>query len=276
MKINMKIITHTFSDGYAVSMRYWQGDGRGVILYIHGIQSHGLWFEQSASVLANEGFSVLLPDRRGSGLNEIARGDVNNFGRWIDDMVELIDWLGAKVHIVSVSWGGKLAMGLAKSAYEKMASITLIAPGIFPVVDVPVSRKLQIAADVILRTKRKFPIPLNAPELFTENSERQDFIRNDNLKLTSVTGRFMYQSRRLDRFIRFLPNRLNIPAKLFLAGRDKIIDNQKTLNYFRSLRCAKRKSLACFPQACHTLEFESDNRQFLNELKEWIISCEDI
>ncbi len=272
----MKIINHTYTDGYAASMRCWQETGRGVILYIHGIQSHGLWFEKSASILASEGFSVLLPDRRGSGLNEIARGDVTDFSRWIDDMVELIDWLGGKVHLVSVSWGGKIAMALAKVAAQKINSITLIAPGVFPVVDVPFGQKLQIAADLIAHTKRKFPIPLNEPELFTGNPCQQDFIRNDNLKLTSVTGRFMYQSRRLDRFIRHLPNRRTVPMKLFLAGNDKIIDNKKTLNYFRAIRSSKRKLLACFPQACHTLEFEADNRNFLDELKDWMISCEDV
>jgi len=82
------------SDGYALAGRIWTpevpaggGDHAGtpahandatvrwpmrVILYLHGIQSHGGWFEWSASRLAAAGHIVLLapagqwPEYRGS------------------------------------------------------------------------------------------------------------------------------------------------------------------------------------------------------------------
>lgn len=66
----------TMSDGYVLHGRLWHPAGiarDGAILYLHGIQSHGGWFEWSASLLAHLGYPVLLPDRRGSGLNRPAR-----------------------------------------------------------------------------------------------------------------------------------------------------------------------------------------------------------
>jgi acylglycerol lipase len=269
-----EIKNYRYGDWYNGAFRFWPGSGRGAVLYMHGIQSHGGWFVESASKLAEDGFSVLLPDRRGSGLNEKDRGDVDCFERWLDDEIELVDYLRettgqTKIHLIGVSWGGKLLMGLAKRIPEKIASLTLIAPGIFPAVDVSFSEKIKIGTAAIGRSSRRFPIPLNEPELFTKNPEKQAFISNDPLKLTAVTGNFLYQSRRLDFFIRNISHRLPMPMKLFLAGEERIIDNIATINYFRNLRSGM-KELKYYPEASHTLEFEVDNRLFLNDLQEWI------
>jgi alpha-beta hydrolase superfamily lysophospholipase len=263
----------SYRDGYPGHLRFYPGQNRGAVLYLHGIQSHGQWFEQSAADLADLGFAVALPDRRGSGLNAQARGDVSDYTRWISDQIDVLRWLKektgqAKIHILGVSWGGKLALALAKAVPADLAGLTLIAPGLFPAVDVPLTLKLQIALAVIFKQKKLFPIPLNDPEFFTDNPDRREFIRRDPVKLTAVTGNFLYQSRRLDRFIRTLP-RLTFPAKLFLAGRERIIDNQATLGYYRSLRTTKTKQLAFYQEASHTLEFEENNRTFIHDLQEW-------
>ncbi len=264
----------SYRDGYAGHIRFWPGQNRGAVLYLHGIQSHGQWFEQSAAALADLGFAVALPDRRGSGLNSESRGDIDHYSRWIADQIDVIKWLKEKtgqdkIHVLGVSWGGKLALALAKTIPSQLASLTLIAPGLFPAVDVPFTMKLRIALAVILKQKNLFPIPLNEPELFTANPDRREFIRRDPLKLTAVTGNFLYQSRRLDRFLRFFPERLTIPIKLFLAGHERIIDNQATVRYYRSLRTTRAKQLAFYKEASHTLEFEKNNQTFIRDLQEW-------
>src|SRR5581483_12323761 len=50
------------------------GDVRGSLVYLHGIQSHGGWYVETAEELARRGYAVYLPDRRGSGRNEGPRG----------------------------------------------------------------------------------------------------------------------------------------------------------------------------------------------------------
>src|SRR5262245_32114866 len=88
------------------------GSDRHAYLYFHGIQSHGGWFEWSASILAQDGSPVIVPDRRGSGLNREARGDTPSIERWLDDVDEIATWVErefdiTKLRIVGVSWGGK-------------------------------------------------------------------------------------------------------------------------------------------------------------------------
>jgi acylglycerol lipase len=275
MTSHPEICTLAFRDQYAGIMRWWPGADAGAVLYIHGIQSHGLWFEDSASALAKAGFSVLLPDRRGSGRNAESRGHVRDYRDWISDLVEQIDWLRTKtgrerVHVIGVSWGGKPAMALARAVPARVASVTLISPGIFPAVDVSTAMKLQITLSVLARRTRYFPIPLNEPDLFTDNPGRREFIRHDALRLMRVTGNFLYQSRRLDRQVRRIPERLSAAMKLFLAGKERIIDNGATIRYYRSLRTTGPRRLVVYPEASHTLEFESDNGTFIHDLREWL------
>ena len=274
MSLSFEMVQIPFRDGYVGAGRFWAGTGQAV-LYLHGIQSHGLWFEQSAGALNRLGCSVLLADRRGSGLNEPSRGHVDRYTHWIADAIDGLDWLKARTgrdraHVIGVSWGGKLAMALARVTPERLASLTLVAPGLFPAVDVSLGDKFAIALSLPIHPKKLFPIPLNEPELFTANPVRQTFIRGDKLRLTQVTAKFLFQSRRLDGFIRRIPERLNLPVKLFLAGHERIIDNVKTIRYFRALRNTGPKQLAFYPHASHTLEFEPDNTPFLNDLQEWI------
>ena len=95
------------SDGYLLRGRVWLGRSptRAVILYLHGIQSHGGWFEGSASRLAQAGLAVLLPDRRGSGRNQIARGHTPSAGRLLADVCELADVLQGRL-------AGRQALGI--------------------------------------------------------------------------------------------------------------------------------------------------------------------
>ncbi len=277
----MKFVSFTMNDGYEISARYWQNTSEDGVLYIHGIQSHGLWFETSASLLADAGFSVFLPDRRGSGLNKQLRGDVSHFSRWIYDLQELIAQMRSKygmkrIHILAVSWGGKLALSLAGLLPEQISSMSLVAPGIFPKVDVALSDKIAVAGALLSNPKKKFPIPLDDPKLFTDNPQRQKFIMCDALKLTDVSARFLYQSRKLDAFIRRRIFHLQFPMKLFLAGRDRIIDNCETIKFYRGIRTMRAKTLVFYPSAAHTLEFEDDNTKFLNDLRDWMLLCTNV
>ncbi|HYV34666.1 MAG TPA: alpha/beta hydrolase, partial [Gemmataceae bacterium] len=66
------------------------GEPRGIIVCLHGIQSHGGWYEYSSKKLCAAGFRVYYLDRRGSGLNEKARGDSPSFGRLLEDVADFL------------------------------------------------------------------------------------------------------------------------------------------------------------------------------------------
>ena len=83
-----QIETHTASDGYRWQYRHYvpASTTRARVVCIHGIQSHGGWYEESCTELCHAGFNVSFLDRRGSGLNPEGRGDAPSFRRLVDDI----------------------------------------------------------------------------------------------------------------------------------------------------------------------------------------------
>ncbi len=264
-------------DGYELRGRVWPPVPPSrplAVLYVHGIQSHGGWFEWSAAALAAAGLPVLLVDRRGSGLNRAARGDAPAAARWLADLDELADWArrewGAQQFaVVGVSWGGKLAVAWALRRPEHVTRVLLIAPGLFPAVDVGLVVRLRIGLALLTRQQREFPIPLNDPALFTDNPTGRAFIADDPLKLTRATARFLYESARLDRALRgAAPHSLAAQTTLLLAGRDRIIRNGPAIAWLQRI-AARPPTLHILPAAAHTLEFEPDPAPYAGLLAEW-------
>ncbi len=258
--------------GYEAFARLWLPERpRRSVLYLHGIQSHGGWFEASADRLAREGCAVLLPDRRGSGRSRRDRGHAESPRQLTDDLLVALTALTArtghaKVTVVAVSWGGKLALSLARRASDQLARLVLVAPGLFPQVDLPLVQKWRVAWSSLLKPGRLFDVPLDEPALFTATDRWIDFIREDPLSVHQVTARFLVTSRRLDWEVRAYGRRPpEVPLRLFLAGRDRIIDNERTRQFIRDLAVTDRAIIE-HPDAYHTLEFEPDPEAYLKDL----------
>lgn len=264
------------SDGYPAHVRWWRAARpRGAVLYLHGIQSHGGWYESSGAMLAERGLTVLMPDRRGSGLNEQDRGHCESAERSIDDVRELLDALlretgQRSAHVVGVSWGGKLAAAATPAMPEQVRSLSLIAPGIYPKIDLPTMEKFRVAFSFVNNRKKLFDIPLNDPRLFTGNPDRIRYVDNDTLRLERVSAIFLVVSRQLDRRAwRLADSAWRGPVHLFLAGRDRIIENEPTSAWLRSLPSTDRQ-ITQYPDAQHTIEFEPDPSIFFRDLCDWI------
>lgn len=270
--------TWKVSDGYELRGRLWpssQPTSDSAIVYLHGIQSHGGWFEWSASLLASGGAPLLLPDRRGSGLNAAARGDTPGAQRWLDDLDELADWAATEFDVrrcavVGVSWGGKLALAWALQRPQRVSRVLLIAPGLFPAVDVSLFTRLRIGLALLTAPQRPFGIPLNDPALFTDSPEGRAFIASDPLKLTQATARFFFESARLDRQLARAPaGTLQPPVRLLLAGRDRIIRNEPTVAWLRRI-AVQPPQIHIDPDAAHTLEFEAERTALAEQLTLWL------
>jgi pimeloyl-ACP methyl ester carboxylesterase len=273
----------TMSDGYRICGRVFAPASAAkppklAVLYLHGIQSHGAWFEWSASVLASCGVPVVLPDRRGSGLNSAGRGDVPALERWNEDVDELASWAlrefsVKQIGVVGVSWGGKTAVALAVRRPLLVARLLLVTPGIFPAVDVGIGGRLAIAASLLAGGQGEHPIPLSDAALFTDNPEGRAFITRDALKLESATARFLFQSARFDAQLRRLkPGALHVPTILALSEYDKIIRNEATRRWAQRIAGPYMNIILVRGQA-HTLEFAVEAQTYRRLLEGWIMTA---
>ena len=264
----------TLDDGYVTGVFHHRPPAAGnlpPVLHLHGIQSHPGWFFASASRLAANGHDVFQVTRRGSGANRPDRGHARSSAQILGDVRAAIRFVlertgSRRLALVGVSWGGKLAASYcAAGDTEAIASLTLIAPGIVSLVDVSLATKLRIAACLLARPRGRFAIPLDEPELFTDNKPMQEFIRTDELGLHWATARFMYASRRLDRLVtRAREGCLKMPVTLILSANDRIIDSDATARVVTRLTSERAEIISL--SGWHTLEFAEDPSAFHQSL----------
>jgi alpha-beta hydrolase superfamily lysophospholipase len=267
-------LTHTAGDGYPWQYRRYDPPAapRARVVCVHGIQSHGGWYEPSCRRLAAEGFEVFFLDRRGSGLNDRDRGDAPSFRRLIDDIAEFLQAIRADplpVFLVAISWGGKLAAALQRRRPGLADGLALLCPGFAARVRPAFRERVAILWSYLVAPTRLFPVPLDDPALFTASPEWQQFLRDDPLAVRRATARFLAHSARLDAYLRFVPRHVTVPVLLLLAGQDRIVENGRTRRFVESF-AARDKTVIEYPEAHHTLEFEPQPHRYLDDLIGWL------
>jgi alpha-beta hydrolase superfamily lysophospholipase len=221
--------------------------------------------------LAQAGCEVHFLDRRGSGLNLAARGDVPDYRTWLTDVEAYLDALpkDAPKLLLGISWGGKFVPALAAQRPDLIAGAGMICPGLYARQQPNVVQRLALqTANAMRLQSQQIAIPLKDPALFTDSPAWQDYIARDPLTLRRVTVRFALEDRRLTLLARDAAERIHVPVLLMLAGRERIVDNERTRAFFERMASAN-KSLIEYPDAGHTFEFDRCAPDYLRDLRDW-------
>lgn len=269
------IATYRAADGRALALRRYAAAGEPLanVVLLHGIISHSGWYDVSCQALAQQRFAVHALDRRGSGLNSQARGDVDVMETWIRDVVDYLTSLrptGLPTFLLGISWGGKLAPAVARARPDLLSGLAMLCPGLYAKQQPGwLQRSLLGLSGRIGIHRRSVPIPLQQAELFTDSPRWQAYIANDPLTLRGITLRFARQDLRLTRHARASAAYLHLPTLLVLAGRDRIVDNERTKGFITRL-AATDKTVREYSSGAHTLEFESDVDAYFDDLTAWL------
>ncbi len=231
-------------------------NARHHLLYLHGIESHGGWFLPAALRLRDRGCTTWLLDRRGSGLNRAQEpGHAASAAVLLEDVRRARAFLGdPPLHLVGLSWGGKLATAVAIEQPERVESLVLVTPGLCARVDLPWRQKLAVAFNLLFGGTGHFDVPLRA-EMFTREPALLEFLRRDPLRVTEVTARFLLASRSLDRRIAKRITSLRAPVLLLLAGEDEIVDNDGVLRLLAPLPPGQLQVWQ-YADAMHSIQLE--------------------
>jgi alpha-beta hydrolase superfamily lysophospholipase len=244
------------------------------LVYLHGIESHAGWFAQAATLLRNHGYDVFCLDRRGSGINRDNRGfvsgHVEQYQVLFDDIHAFVAPLRERyrrVVLAGLSWGGKLATAHVLAYPDDADALVLITPGLRALVDLSLSSKLKVVLFSQFSPESQIASPI-APEMFTTTPRYLDYLENDPLRLTHATARFYWQSNRLDKYINENINRLDKPLLLFLAGRDRIIDNAGVLELLQRTGLPQFEVID-YPEQTHSVQFD-DPAMLVQDMDHWL------
>lgn len=270
------VATYRAPDGRELAYRAYRAGttpAATAVVYLHGIESHGVWFALAAEGLRRRGYDVFLLDRRGSGLNRENRGFVSGDADSDAELLGDVDaFLGRlrpdyrRVALVGLSWGGKLALAESLKAPRSVDALILVTPGLVPAVGYGPLEQARIASAALVRPEAAFRTPIE-PEMFTATPVWLAFIRGDPLRLRYVTARFLTATRGLDRTIaREAPER-RTPALLILAGRDRIVDNEG--NRLLMARGPGNLTIVTYPDETHSVQLDDVDR-LVADMAAWL------
>ena len=259
-------------DGCRLAVRRWQGsDPVADVVLLHGIVSHGSWYESSCAHLAANNFRVHFLERRGSGLNTDRRGDVDDWQTWLSDVAVYLESLSPRRPriLLGISWGGVLATSVVRQHPALVDGLGLICPGLFSSRAANRLQRVGLRLASALGIKRmKVDVPLKDPALFTASVEGQAYIAQDPLLLRRITIRFAINNLSLLRFAIEQPESIRVPVLLMLASRDPITLNGDTADLVRRMGNPDQTIIE-YADASHTLEFEDDPSAYFNDLTAW-------
>jgi alpha-beta hydrolase superfamily lysophospholipase len=263
-------------DGTRLHVLRWlphAGTPRAVIVYLHGIATHGTWFAETAQLLIDNGIAVYAPDRRGSGRSEGPRGHVDGLAQALSDVDRVLDHVvgeqpGRPVFLAGSSWASKLAVAYAVEHPERLTGLLLLASGMVPKVTLPLRQRLVVLAAQKVRPQLRLPIPLT-PEMYTRSRPHQELIRTDPLRIHEATARFYWETNRLDWRRNTMAKRLRVPTLLLMGGADVMMDVAGTRRWFAQIGTPDRK-IVIYPEGAHTLDFDDGPKEYRADLLRWV------
>jgi alpha-beta hydrolase superfamily lysophospholipase len=116
-------------------VREWvpEGTPRAFVVLVHGIAEHCGRYERTGSLLAEAGLRVRSFDLIGFGATGGTRGDIDDWGRYHDQIQRHMEWArqqGGPVVLMGHSMGGNLALGYALTGRPAPDLLVLSAPAL--------------------------------------------------------------------------------------------------------------------------------------------------
>lgn len=223
-----------------------QGRQRGVALCVHGVQTHSAWFGPLARELSASGWTVIAPDRRGSGLYNQQKATglayTRNARQLLADLGEQMTAAreeagGQPLVLIGTSWGANLAGGYLHQADppEPPDGLVLLVPGLRTDYDPPAYERILLAAFSVVpgkRIKLKFGPddyrprgqPTASPGIL-DDAIRADEQAKPSLLLAKPTARTLRAGLKLNSSWSDETFTIDIPTLLIQADRDQIMRN---------------------------------------------------
>jgi alpha-beta hydrolase superfamily lysophospholipase len=136
-------------------------------------------------------------------------------------------------------------------------------------VDVAWYTKIAIAVSNLMQPQRQFKLPIE-PEMFTTEPFYLDYIKADPLRNSTASASFLMNSRGMDNYLADHIQSSKAPILLFLAGQDRIIDNEAVLVMIKQAQADPLK-VVNYPEQTHSIQFDNTEKM-VAEIDHWIQS----
>lgn len=247
------------------------GNSPRTIVWVHGLGEHGGRYLHFAEDLVERGWKVILPDLRGHGRSTGTRTHIDSFDDYAADMVRV--WnrfeLGSGQTVLgSHSMGGLVALRAVQTNRIAPAALVLASPLLG--VKVRVSRIKRFLGRALVRffPKARFRNGLD-PRNMTSDEEFARQRREDPLIVRSVTASWFFAMEAAIAQAHRDAIRIAVPV-LALQGLSDLTTDGDVLANWLARTSSGVKELVALPDHVHELLHETDWRETLDRIIEWL------
>jgi len=252
--------TTVVADGTALRYRVWEPSAplRAQLVLFNGIMSNSRWFEPLAPTLRSAGLRMVGADRRGSGENELGRGDAPSAAVLVEDALAIIAAEArptVPLVLVGWCWGAALAIAVAHKLGGDLHGLALVTPGLFPTeaVKSAVAKQRELIAQTAAG-EAAIESPIR-DEYFTHGPALEAFVRRDERRLRFLSPRLLEISAKLGAAALTRLPKLGVPMTLVLAEHEDATDNAATLAAFARFSSEQLRQITLPTR--HGVQFEA-------------------
>jgi len=263
-------------DGTQLFYRYYdRGPNSGRLLVLHGHGEHSGRYEKLVTVLEDQNLSIAMFDFRGTGRSGGRHVYVERFDDYLRDLSAFVrlletDYNWTKFILLGHSLGGLTAIHWSLQFASKVQAMILSSPCF----GLKLPKILRFFNQWMERLNPGFTYqnPVYPPYL-THDPDEVVRYRQDPLVRRKITARLLEQMfqamERLDGIDEMV---FGFPVYMLLAGMEKVVDKDQTLNIFRRIH-APDKAVEIFEQCYHEIFNEMDQGKVFESLKKHLASA---
>jgi len=240
-------------NGERLSAYFWERRDQlrqgPLCVLVHGMAEHAGRYRHIVEKLADTQWSYAALDLRGHGHSDGPRMRMSSIWEMCEDVHALIEYVQARsprprpLVLFGHSFGGLISIFYATAYPQRLSGLVLSSPvlGLYPLF--PFTDKI-IKGLYFLFPHIIIPKPVQ-PEKLTHDLDKQREYRDDPFVYKFMGIDLLYHMLKGGEHIRQNVRHLGVPLLMILAGRDEIVDNDKSLSFFDRLTDVNKECYVC-------------------------------
>lgn len=263
-------------DGTKMFMATWLPDDervRALLIAIHGLGSHGSTLKNIGEYFAERGLGVFAPDMRGFGHFSGLKGHVMDFDEYVEDMHNIVmqvkdRFINKLTFLFGHSLGGQHVIRYVAEYPLETDGIMLSCPAVSETLDIGTGKRIAGSILSVLNIKRyfeneiDFEVACHDPKVIAEHE-------NDPLRFDKVTPRFGIEGLKAAKEAYQLAPFIRLPVLVQQAGDDRLVDPDKTREFFESL-ASEDKTWLFYEGLYHELHSEPQKALVIGDMETWL------
>ncbi len=267
-----EILNLSIGGEYIYAEKHTADDPKAVITIIHGLGEHIGRYHYFIEKLNEAGFSVYGLDLYGHGQSSGIRGYLDDFQRFVDEAIYLVDYARAEnpsvpVFLFGHSMGGCIVSTVGEQTYDLVDGILLSGA----CTDTPpAAKKLQGAIKVLSKIAPKAKLGNSLGEFVSRDKEVVDLYNTDPLNLKKLTFALYNQFCVIGaNNSRDNAGKFTYPVLIMHGTEDKLSEPQASINFYNNIS-SQDKSLKMYEGLYHEILNEPEKDEVIKDIIAWL------